>query len=372
MLKKLSTYAVRSSVLGVILVTLATSGCSSTKEAGGTSVGGTETTNGGANGGASKQSQENGDEESVRELPMTTGPMVNVMTTLGNESAFDGAVPSSVLSESLAAVDEIARKEPDNIGLTTTYLGLLRLYGKSNDTYTIVQRRGGSKGAKNPWFLIEAGYGALKRKDYGLADFLFSKAEKFSNFPNVKSAVSHAQGVRALLMGKTQTGIVLMRKSAEASPAFLPSVMTLGFSGLRYGDSAGAERMFRAASALAPSSINAKIGLTAALRSRGKNEEALPIIEPLYKSNNQDRRIAWSYALVLADMPEKNKDAQAVLSAYFQLPNPMPEIDNKANILMTKLQRPIPVAPAAPAAGPANGGSAAPTAKPSSNEGEGK
>lgn len=370
MLKKLSTQAVRYSLLSAIFVTLATTGCSSTKDESAGSAGGSETSEA-ESGGSAKPAQDSGEEDVVRETPMTTGPMVNVMTTLGNESAFDGAVPSAILSESLAAVDEIARKEPDNIGLTTTYLGLLRLYGKSNDTYTTVQRRGGSKGAKNPWFLIEAGYGALKRKDYGLADFLFSKAEKFSNFPNVKSAVAHAQGVRALQMGKTQTGIVLMRKSAEASPAFLPSVMTLGFLGLRYGDSAGAERMFRAASALAPTSINAKVGLTAALRARGKNEEALPIIEPLYKTHNQDRRIVWSYALVLADMPEKNKEAQTVLTAYFQLPNPMPEIDNKANILMTKLQRPIPVAPAAPAAAPANGG-AAPAAKPSTSEGEGQ
>lgn len=288
--------------------------------------------------------------ESQREARQTTGKLHFVTTTLNNENVIEGSVPQNALSESLLGLDDLARKEPDNTALLITYLSFLRLHGNSTQAYENYSRKGGENGAKSVWFLLETGYGALKKKDYGLADYLFNKAEtQAGSNAAQKAAVTHAFAVRLLLMNKTQSGIVLMRKAAESQPPYLPSLLTLGFLGLKSGDAAGAERLFRAASSAYPSSLNARIGLAAALRGRGKTEDAITVMQGIYRSHGRDRRVAWNYALILADHPPSQKEAMDVLTKYFQLPGSLPEIDTKANLLISKLQRPVPVS-AAPVA----------------------
>lgn len=298
------------------------------------------------------------DDDYTPEKAETRGKLAIVTTTLNNEAGIEGSFNSSTLSDSLMSIDDLARKEPDNIALLTTYLSFLRLHGNSQQTYDTYSRKGGAKGAKSVWFLLETGYGAMKKKDYGFADYLFGKAEKLAA-GNVteKAAVQHAYGVLALLQGKTQTGIASMRKAAEAQPPYLPSLLTLGFLGLRSGDVVGAERIFRAASSSFPNSLNARIGLAAALRGRGKIDDALTAIQSVYKSHGQDRRVAWNYALVLADNPAKRTEALEVLNKYFQLPGSLPDVDSRANALITKLQQP-------PASAPATASQAARSAAP--------
>ncbi len=296
-----------------------------------------------------------------RSTPLTTGRAALVTTTLGNENTLEGSIPGQILSEVLLSLDELARKEPDNVPVLVTYLGLLRLHGQSPDLYLSIERRAGLHGAKNVWFTLEAGYGAMRRKEFALADYLFNKAEKnAAGNPTAKAAVNHAFGVKALLSGKTQEGIAVMRKAASAEPPFLPSLLTLGFLGLRSGDFAGAERNFRAATASFPNSLNARLGLGASLRARGKVDEAIPLVQGIYKTRPTDRRLAWNYALTLSDNPSTVREAQAVLAKYFELPGQLPDIDAKANALANKLQSMTPATPAAraPAAG------APPAAKP--------
>lgn len=268
-----------------------------------------------------------------------TGNLKLVTTTLSNEVAIEGSLNISQLNEALMSIEELARKDSENVALLVTYMALLRLHGESNDLYRNVQRKAGTIGSKNPWYLLEASYGAIGRREYSLADYLLSKAEKNSGGnPVVKNAVTYATGLRYFKQGKRMQGIAEMRRAAAAQPPYSPALLTLGFIAIKAGDLAGSEQYFRKALSVAPNSVNARFGLAAALRARGKGEEAVPLLEGVYKSHSNDRRVAWNFALALAETPNK-KGAMDVLNRLFSMPDAgrYPNIDEKANSLMTKL-----------------------------------
>ena len=324
--------------------------------AGCASSGGEKKAAGGAsdanNSSGSKSEVKAGTEEAKKEEKQSvSGTTRFVTTTLNNENVVQGSASPNLVSDAIVDFDELTRKDSDNVALVTTYLALLRLHGQGSDIYKSIERKAGGVGAKNPWFLIEASYGALTRREFALAEYLLSKAERNAGGnPQIKAAVQHAYGVRYLVDKKVQQGVSEMRKAAEGN--YLPALLTLGFLALRSGDYPGAERTFRAAAAADGENLNARLGLAVALRTRGKAEEAVPLIASVYKIKTQDRRVAWNYALALSEVPSLKKEASEVLNKYFQMPGTLGEIDARANALMAKLNAPPPPppAPAAPAA----------------------
>jgi|GEM_PF-626954 len=286
----------------------------------------------------------------------THGATKSVITTLGAQSAIQGSVGTQALSDAILEVEELVRKEPDDVPMVVTFLALLRMAGNGSDIQKNLAVAAGSKGAKNPWFLLELAYGALSRREWARAEYLLGKVGRFSAGDTlVKAAASHAWGVRYLVDRKEAQGIYEMTKAGKAN--YLPALLTLGYLALRSGDYIGAERNFRIASASAGENLNAKMGLAISLRVRGKADEAEPLLAQVYKVRPNDRRVAWNYAVALADMPSRRKDAIDLLTKYFQLPGSLGDVDGRANALLQKLQAPPakPAAPAAKAAAPAAG-----------------
>ena len=297
----------------------------------------------------------------------TAGELSFVVSTLSPANVLQGSAGNQVLSSAIIEIEELVRKKPDDVPLVVTFLALLRMSGNGSDIQRNLSRAAGSNGAKNPWFLLEAAYGATIRKEYSLADYLLGKAQRSSaGNPQVKAALAHAWGVRYLVAGKATEGIFEMRKAASAS--YLPSLLTLGFLALRSGDYIGAERYFRTAASSNEENYNAKMGLGVSLRVRGKGDEAFPLLQQVYKRMPNDRRVAWNYALALSEAPGKKAEAIETLNKYFQLPGSLGEVDGRANTLLQKLQAPEPRAappkPAAPppAAVPAGAAPSAPSA----------
>lgn len=274
-----------------------------------------------------------------------------VITTLTPTSVVQGSVGTQALSDAILEIEESVRKDQDDVPMVVTFLALLRMAGNGGDIQKNLSRAAGTKGAKNPWFLIETAYGAMTRREYALTEYLLGKADRFaSGDAQVKAAVAHAWGVRYMVDRKQSQGIYEMNKAAKAN--YLPALITLGFLALRSGDYLGAERNFRIASASAGENLNAKMGLGIALRVRGKPDEAEPLLAQVYKQKSQDRRVAWNYALALSEIPSRRKDAIDLLGKYFQLPGSLGDVDGKANALMQKLQAPPPRPAAAPKAEP--------------------
>jgi tetratricopeptide (TPR) repeat protein len=269
----------------------------------------------------------------------TRSPSKRVVTSISNQPSFQGSIPSQVLTDTIVAMEDLVQKNPRDVSILVTYLGLLRLHGQGGQIYDSVVQRAGSLGAGSPWFLLETGYGALVRKDYAQAEFLFNKAEKAAKGDgSAKAAVRHASGVSNLMQGRIQQAVFEMKQAAAGEDPHLPALLTLGYLGLRYGDYQGAERSFRSAMAMDSKNINARMGLAIALRVKGNPQEALGIMQSLYENDKNDRRVAWNYALVLADYPGKEKEAISLLEKYFQLPGTLPEIDAKATQLLNSLQ----------------------------------
>jgi tetratricopeptide (TPR) repeat protein len=269
----------------------------------------------------------------------TKSPVKKVITSISNQPSFQGSIPSQVLTDTIVAMEDLVQKNPRDVSILVTYLGLLRLHGQGGQIYDSVVQRAGSLGAGSPWFLLETGYGALVRKDYAQAEFLFNKAEKAAKGDgNAKAAVRHASGVSNLMQGRIQQAVFEMKQAASGEEPHLPALLTLGYLGLRYGDYQGAERSFRSAMTMDSKNVNARMGLAIALRVKGNPQEALGIMQSLYESDKNDRRVAWNYALVLADYPGKEKEAIALLEKYFQLPGTLPEVDAKATQLLNSLQ----------------------------------
>ena len=291
------------------------------------------------------------DESSERELQKASkeqestpsdspkGSSKAVVVTLKNAPSFQGSIPNQVLTDSLVAMEEVVQKNPKDVGIMITYLGLLRMHGQGGQIYDSILRKAGPLGSNNPWFLLEAGYGALVRRDFGLAEFLLGKAEKSAKgMADAGAAIRHAFGVNYLLQDRVQQGVFEMKQAANATKPYLPALLTLGYMGLRYGDYIGAERSFRAAVAAEGKNVNARMGLAIALRVKGSPGDALGMMQSIYNEDNNDRRIVWNYALTLSEVNGKEKEALAILEKYFQLPGSFPELDAKATQLMNKLQ----------------------------------
>lgn len=268
-----------------------------------------------------------------------TGSVRFVTTTLVNDGGIEGNVPSSVLTETLAAMDEMVRKDTENVALATTYLGLLRMYNQNPSLHDSTIRRSGTSGAKNAWFLLEAAYASMARQEFSMADYLLARAQKIGkDNPVARVAIQHATGVRLYLDGKPQAGLYEMKKAAQSDTPFLPSLLTIGFSALRTGDYKTAENMFGAAANLSPNSTAVRIGSAAAMRMQGRASDAIPLLAALYKTNSGDKRIAWNYALTLSEGDQiHQKQALDVLSRTIQLPGNS-ELDARINTLLTKLQ----------------------------------
>jgi tetratricopeptide (TPR) repeat protein len=271
----------------------------------------------------------------------TSGASQFVVTALTGDGNSEGNIPESILSQTLMSLEELARKEPNNVPLNVTYMGLLRLYGRNPNLLSEVEQRAGAAGSKNAWYLIEASYAAMTRKEFSMAEFMLNKAQKASrDLPLARTTIQHATGVRLFLEGKEAQGMAEMKKAALSEPPFLPAVITIGFHALRTGDYKNAEKMFRSASRVNPNSMMNRLGLAAALRVQGKTDDAIPILAPLQKQFPDDRRILWNYCLTLSDGNEaQQKNAMDLLGRLFQLPSAgTPEIDAKATTLLTKLQ----------------------------------
>jgi hypothetical protein len=262
-----------------------------------------------------------------------------VTTTLVNNGSIEGNVPSSILVDVLSALDEQVRKEPNNVQLATTHLGLLRLYNSNPAMQDGTLKRAGAAGAANPWFLLEGAYMHMARKEFSMADYLLGRAQKTAKGnPIATAALMHATGVRLYLDGKEQAGLFEMKKAAEGENPFLPSLLTVGFASLRTGDYKTAETMFANASQKAPNSILIRLGSAAAMRVQGRAADAIPLLAPLYRSHANDKRIAWNYALALSEGSiEQQKQALELLPKALQLPG-TGEIDARISSLLTKLQ----------------------------------
>lgn len=274
---------------------------------------------------------------------MTTGKSLVVTTTLSNEASFDSSLSQGQLSKVAFQLDEVIRKEPDNLPILITYMSVLRLYGMNPSLQQQIEKKAGmAGGAKNPWFLMEASYSALKKREFALAKYLLDKAEKFAKTSVEKQALLHAEGLRLLMMKKNQSAIAKMREALKGDTTYVPAALTLGYLGLRAGDFEGSEKMFRLAASTSSNSVDAKVGLAASLRVRGKNDEARAILAPLYKQRASDKRIAWNYALALSDSPPTQQEAIGVLKKYFESGSPIAELDSRANSLMNKLMMPPP------------------------------
>jgi tetratricopeptide (TPR) repeat protein len=276
---------------------------------------------------------------SKRDENRSSGNRQDVVVTLSNGPSFQGSVPTPVLLDIVVAMEELVQKNPNDLGVLVTYLGLLRLQGQGGQIYDSMVQRAGAIGASDPWFLIEASYGALVRKDFGQAEFFLAKAEKQAKVnAQATAAIKHAFGVSNLMQGRVQQAVADMKQAASGSSPHLPALLTLGFMGLQFGDYVGAERAFRQGMALSETNSNARMGLAIALRVRGKANEALGIIRALHDESRSDRRVVWNYALTLGDLPGKEKEAIALLERYFQLPGTLPDIDSKATQLLNTLQ----------------------------------
>jgi tetratricopeptide (TPR) repeat protein len=281
----------------------------------------------------SSEPEKKKDEESSQKLGL--GESVYVVTNLAPSSGIQGSVGNQVVSEAIVGFEELLRRAPENSSVVTTFLALTRLGGQGSDVYRTLGKAAGSAGNKNPWMFIEAAYGAALRKEFGLVEYLLGKASKVAGGDaNAKAAISHAYGIRYLLDKRQADAIFEMRKATN----HLPSLLTLGFMGLKAGDYVGAERQFRLALALDENNLNSKIGLAAALRAKGRADEALPLILQVMKARKDDRRAVWNYALTLSEVPGRSAEAVSELTRYFQLAGSLGDIDTKANNLMQKLQ----------------------------------
>lgn len=273
------------------------------------------------------------------QLGKTKGSAKQMTVTLANQPSFRGSIPNQILADTLVSMDEMVRKNDKDVDLLVTYLGLLRMHGQGGQIYESVVQKAGAVGAKNPWFLLEAGYSALVRKDFALAEYLFGKAAKTGKgVAGLEGAVRHAVGISLLKQGRVQQAVFEMRRAAGANDPHLPAVLTLGFMALRYGDYTGAERYFRVAMSVAGENVNSRIGLAAALRAKGKAGDAAALLQGVYAKMKDDRRVAWNYALTLSQIAGKETEALAILDKYFQLPGSVPEIDSKAMELANRLQ----------------------------------
>lgn len=284
-----------------------------------------------------RKASRSSDDEDGRGQPK--GNTKQMTVTLANQPSFQGSIPNQILTDTLVSMEELVRKNSKDIDILVTYLGLLRMHGQGGQIYESVLQKAGAVGAKNSWFLLEAGYSALVRKDFAMAEYLFGKADKSGKgVPAVEGAVRHATGLSLLMQGRVQQAIFEMRRAAGANDPHLPAVLTLGFMALRYGDYTGAERYFRVAMSVAAENANSRIGLAATLRATGKAGDAASLLQGVYAKNKDDRRVAWNYALTLSQISGKEKEALAILDKYFQLPGSVPEIDSKATELANRLQ----------------------------------
>jgi predicted Zn-dependent protease len=307
----------------------------------------------------------------IKESPSkVSGTARFVTTTLVNDGNIEGNVPSSVLSDAIPALEELLRKDPNNAQLATTYIGLLRMYNQNHSLQESTMNRSGAAGAQNAWFLLEAAYSAMARKDFSMADYLLGRAQKVAkDNPVARVAIQHATGVRLYLDDKPQAGLYEIKKAATGGTPFLPSLLTIGYSALRTGDYKTAEQMFSNAANLAPNSIAVRLGSAAAMRVQGRAGDAIPLLATLSRSHPSDKRIIWNYALALSEGDAaQQKQALDVLSKTLQLPG-APELDTRIQTLLTKLQTTAsaqekPAAATQPQTGSSGSAAAPATAKP--------
>lgn len=276
----------------------------------------------------------------IKESPSrVTGTARFVTTTLVNDDNIEGNVPSSILSDAIPALEELLRKDPNNAQLATTYMGLLRMYNQNQSLQESTINRSGAAGAQNAWFLLEAAYAAMTRKDFSMADYLLGRAQKIAkDNPVARVAIQHAIGVRLYLDNKPQAGLYEIKKVATGGSPYLPSLLTIGYASLRTGDYKTAEQMFSNAANLAPDSIAVRLGSAATMRVQGRAADAIPVLASLSRAHPTDKRIIWNYALALSEGDAaQQKQALDVISKVLQLPG-APELDTRINTLLTKLQ----------------------------------
>lgn len=309
----------------------------------------------GEQGGSNSATSSNGDREMSRSAasnnsrglnnsrnskPVYNGKKIyvtNIMVT--NTDQAMAFLPQQLLADTLVDLEQMTQNKRAPVEVYTTYLSLLRLYGQNPGLILQVQKTGGSAGGlDDPWFCIEAGYAAMQRRDFLMADYLFGKARtatKKSRNPTVDSAIDYATGMRFWLLGERQTAIALMKKSTEGAAAYYPALVTLGFLALRSGDFKGAEGMFRKATGSAQSDDFARLGLAAALRVQGRESEAKGILEGLMERNKRDKRFVWNYVLSIKD--SNPKGALKILDSFVDLEGVYPELDGKAAELYGKI-----------------------------------
>ncbi len=295
----------------------------------------------------------------IKESPnRVSGSARFVTTTLVNDGSIEGNVPSSILSNAIPAIEELLRKDANNAQLATTYLGLVRMYNQNTSLQESTINRSGAAGAQNAWFLLEAAYSAMVRKDFAMADYLLGRAQKVAkDNPIARVAIQPATGVRLYLDDKPQAGLFEIKKAAAGETPFLPALLTVGYAALRTGDYKTAEKMFSNAANIAPGSIAVRLGSATTMRMLGRAEDAIPLLATLSRAHPSDKRIIWNYALALSEGDAaQQKQALDALGKTLQLPG-APELDARINTLLTKLQTtasaqeksaaPVPAKPAA-------------------------
>ncbi|MEY4065635.1 MAG: hypothetical protein RIR26_1843 [Pseudomonadota bacterium] len=263
-------------------------------------------------------------------------PVVFVTTTLSNEETFLGQIPQTKLSDLLRDMGQAFYEHNDDGGALISFLVFRRLSGTSRDFQQILERRSSLASARDPWILIECAYTSLLRNDFGMAQYLLDTAESVGKGKSmVPAAVLHARGLLYLKQKKTVLAMAAFRESAKLS--YEPAILTLAFSAIKIGDHAGALNQLNKIKDSAGGNLNVRAALGIAYRQAGKAEEALQYLNGVLRFRPEDKGILWNIALALADIPEKRREAIAILEKYVASPGGLLDIDTKARNLLSKL-----------------------------------
>jgi tetratricopeptide (TPR) repeat protein len=265
------------------------------------------------------------------------GSITYAMTTLANEDSFVGQLPQPKLEDVLRDLESELQKDSDDGSALISYLVFRRLSGSSRDFLSVLARRGSTASSQDPWILIECSYAALLRNDLGMAQFLLDSAGQVGRGnAKVSGAVLHARGLMFYRQRKIVLAMAAFREAAKLN--YEPAMLTLSFFALKVGDSAGALVQLNKLKGMVGDNINVQAALGIAYRQAGKSEEAAEALSRVLKSRPNDRRLIWNTSLAYADIPEKRKEAIALLERYSSAPGGLFEIDGKAQSLLSRLR----------------------------------
>jgi tetratricopeptide (TPR) repeat protein len=327
-------------ILGPVMIAcLLSAGCATSKSS--DAAGGARDTAVEENAGKPKSKSQSTEKPSVTAIAKSpayqASPATFITTTLANEDTFSGQIPQPKLEDVLRELERVVVEHNDDGGALISYLVFRRLAGTSRDFQTVLEKRGSTASAKDPWILIECSYTALLRKDYGMVQYLLDSAEAVGKGKeNVAAAVLHARGLLFYNEKKTVLAMAAFREAAKQN--YEPSILTLTFFALRTGDHEGALAQLSRLKDSATGNLNVKAALGVAHRQAGKAQEAVEYLRSVHRARPADKRLMWNLALAMSAIPGKRKDAIMLLEKYNEAPGSIFDVDTRARTLLSKLQ----------------------------------